>query len=97
MDREQEENQFLGLFGIYKESNKIITSCSKTFSQIALTLILPLSFIFLIHIDVSNILFRKIMINTEEIIDTPQVVYTIASIYTARDVSFKTVMSVVPQ
>lgn len=137
MDREQEENQFLGLFGIYKESNKIITSCSKIFSQIALTLILPLSFIFLIHIDVSNILFRKIMINTDEIIDTPQgtpqhqklsdiissewttfllfklvyftfllifsllstsaVVYTIASIYTARDVTFKTVMSVVPQ
>ncbi|XP_058781491.1 uncharacterized protein LOC131655674 [Vicia villosa] len=137
MDREQEEMQFLGLIGIYKESNKIIVSCSKIISQIALTLILPLSFIFLIHIDVSNILFKKIIINTQEIIDTPQgtpqyqklsdiissewttfllfklfyftcllifsllstsaVVYTIASIYTARDVSFKTVMSVVPR
>ncbi|CAK8567454.1 unnamed protein product [Lathyrus sativus] len=137
MDREQEEMQFLGLFGIYKESIKIITSCSKIFSQIALTLILPLSFIFLIHIEVSNILFRKIMTNTVEIIDTPQgtpqykklsdiissewttfllfklvyftfllifsllstsaVVYTVASIFTARDVSFKTVMSVVPR
>ncbi|KAL5075625.1 hypothetical protein RYX36_014609 [Vicia faba] len=137
MDREQEEMQFLGLFGIYKESNKIIVSCSKIFSQIALILMLPLSFIFLIHIDVSNILFKKIMINTQEVVHTPQgtpqyqklsdiissewttfllfklayftcllifsllstsaVVYTIASFYTARDVSFKTVMNVVPK
>ncbi|XP_061348173.1 uncharacterized protein LOC133293599 [Gastrolobium bilobum] len=137
MDREQEEMQFLGLFDIYKESYKIILSWKKIFSQITLTLILPLSFIFLIHIEVSNFLFRKIMHNTQEIIETQQgtpqykklsdilssewatffffklvyftflfifsllstsaVVYTIASIYTARDVTFNKVMSVVPK
>lgn len=137
MDREQEEMQFLGLFGIYKESYKIIISWRKIFSQITLTLILPLSFIFLIHIQISNILFRKIMNNTNEILETQQgtpqyqklsdiitsewttfllfklvyftsllifsllstsaVVYTIASIYTAREVTFKRVFSVVPK
>ncbi|CAJ2667620.1 unnamed protein product [Trifolium pratense] len=137
MDREQEEMQFLGLFEIYKESYKIIISWRKIFSQITLTLILPLTFIFLIHIEISNILFRRIMINTQEIFETQQgtqqyqklsdiitsewttfllfklvyytfllifsflstsaVVYTIASIYTSREVNFKSVMSVVPK
>ncbi|KAJ1384430.1 putative transmembrane protein [Sesbania bispinosa] len=137
MDREQEEMQFLGLFGVYKESYKIIVAWRKIFSQITLTLILPLSFIFLIHIEVSNVLFRKIAHNTQQIMETPQgtpqyhnlsdmissewatfwlfkliyytfflifsllstsaVVYTIASIYTARDVTFSRVMSVVPK
>ncbi|XP_004502568.1 uncharacterized protein [Cicer arietinum] len=72
MEREQEEMQFLGLFSIYKESYNIIISWRKIFSQITLTLILPLTFIFLIHIELSNILFTKILINTQEIIDTPQ-------------------------
>ncbi|CAL0319454.1 unnamed protein product [Lupinus luteus] len=137
MDREQEEMQSLGLFGVYKESCKIILSWRKIFSQISLTLILPLSFIFLSHIEVSSVLFRKILNSTEQMMDTPQntpkyqklsemlssewvtfwlfklfyftfllifsllstsaVVYTIACIYTARDVTFKKVMSVVPK
>ncbi|KAK7282659.1 hypothetical protein RIF29_11609 [Crotalaria pallida] len=137
MDREQEEMQSLGLFGVYKESYKIIISWRKIFSQITLTLILPLSFIFLIHIEVSNVLFKNIMNSTVQMIDTPQntpkhqklsemvssewatfwlfklfyftfilifsllstsaVVYTIASIYTGREVTFKKVMSVVPK
>ncbi|KAE9608929.1 hypothetical protein Lal_00020338 [Lupinus albus] len=138
MDREQEEMQTLGLFGVYKESCRIILSWRKIFSQITLTLILPLSFIFLGHIEVSNVLFRKILNSTEQMMDTPQntpkyqklsqmlssewatfwlfkffyfttllifsllstsaVVYTIASIYTARyDVTFNKVMSVVPK
>ncbi|KAG4954464.1 hypothetical protein AAZX31_14G144600 [Glycine max] len=137
MDREQEEMQFLGFFGIYKEASKIILSWRRIFTQITSTLILPLSFIFLIHMEISNLLFRKILIN-EIVMDetkpnTPQynkldhmissemvtlvvfkiayftlllifsllstsaVVYTIASIYTAKDVTFKRVMSVVPK
>ena len=137
MDREQEEMQFLGFFDIYKEASKIILSWRKIFTQITSTLILPLSFIFLIHMEISNLLFRKILIN-EIVMDetkpnTPQynkldhmissemvtlvvfkiayftlllifsllstsaVVYTIASIYTAKDVTFKRVMSVVPK
>lgn len=137
MDREQEEMQFLGFFGIYKEASKIINSWRKIFSQITLTLILPLSFIFLIHIEVSNLLFRKILYHSIEmdetnpntpqynklsdmvssewitlllfkigyftlllifsLLSTSAVVYTIASIYTAKDVTFKKVMSVVPK
>ncbi|KAK7311484.1 hypothetical protein RJT34_09667 [Clitoria ternatea] len=72
MDREQEEMQFLGFFGVFKESYKIIFAWSKIFNKITLTLILPLSLIFLVHIEVSNILFAKIMHNTQQIIDTPQ-------------------------
>ncbi|KAL1344403.1 hypothetical protein AAHE18_08G044000 [Arachis hypogaea] len=137
MDKEQEEMQFLGLFGIYKESYKMIIAWRKIFTKITLSLILPLSFIFLIHIEISDVLFRKIMHNSQEMIETPQgtpqynklsdmvssewvtfflfkivyftfllifsllstsaVVYTVASIYTSREVTFKKVMSVVPK
>ncbi|XP_010999841.1 PREDICTED: uncharacterized protein LOC105107569 [Populus euphratica] len=137
MDREQEEMQFLGVFGIYREAYRIIFSWRKIFSQITLALILPLSFIFLAHIEVSNVLFAKIIYNEEELdetqvgtrkyekisdmissewvsfwlfkaayftfllifslLSTAAVVYTIACIYTAREVTFKKVMSVVPK
>ncbi|XP_061348101.1 uncharacterized protein LOC133293541 [Gastrolobium bilobum] len=136
MNREQEDMQFLGLYGVYKESFKIILSWRNIFSQITLTLVLPFSFIFLIHIQISHFLYRKIIHNIEEIIETPQgtpqyqnlsdmitseyatfwlfklvyftflfiflllstsaVVYTIASFYTARDITFSKVMSVIP-
>ncbi|KAJ7965447.1 Polyadenylate-binding protein 1-B-binding protein [Quillaja saponaria] len=137
MDREQEEMQFLGVFGIYKEAYKIIFSWKKIFTKITLTLILPLTFIFLAHIEISHVIFKKIITNEEDLSETKEgttkyknlsdmissewttlwlfklvyftfllifsllstsaVVYTIASIYTGRDVSFKKVMSVVPK
>lgn len=137
MDREQEDMQFLGFFGCCRESSKIIFSWRKVFSQITMTLLLPLSFIFLIHIEVSNTIFKKIAHNEEQITRTQQgtpkfeklsdmisselvtlwlfkfayitlllifsllstsaIVYTVASIYTAREVTFKKVMSVVPK
>ncbi|KAI3717959.1 hypothetical protein L1987_69913 [Smallanthus sonchifolius] len=137
MDREQEEMQFLGLFGIFKESYKIIISWRKIFTQITLTLILPLTFIFLAHLEISNSLFRNIK-HTEfekevtlpgtkrynnlsetlssewitfwlfkiayftillilSLLSTAAVVYTIASVYTGRELTFKKVMSVVPK
>ncbi|KAI3825858.1 hypothetical protein L1987_07549 [Smallanthus sonchifolius] len=137
MDREQEEMQFLGLFGIFKESYKIIISWRKIFTQITLTLILPLTFIFLAHLEISNSLFRNIK-HTEfekevtlpgtkrynnlsetlssewitfwlfriayftillilSLLSTAAVVYTIASVYTGRELAFKKVMSVVPK
>ncbi|KAK2399447.1 polyadenylate-binding protein 1-B-binding protein [Trifolium repens] len=71
MDNEQEDMQFLGFFGCYKESFKIIFSWRKIFTQITLTLLLPLSFIFLFHIEVSNLIFKKIQ-HTEEQIDHTQ-------------------------
>ncbi|KAK1435550.1 hypothetical protein QVD17_01316 [Tagetes erecta] len=137
MDREQEELQFLGLVGIFKESYKIIISWRKIFTQITLTLILPLTIIFLAHLDISNSLFRDIK-HTEfekevtrpgtkrynnlsdtlssewitfwlfkiayftillilSLLSTAAVVYTIASVYTGRELTFQKVMSVVPK
>lgn len=137
MDREQEQMQFLGIVGIFKESVKIIISLKKIFAQITLTLILPLTFFFLAHREISNSLLREIK-HTEfeqevtrpgtkrynklsdtlssewitflsfevvyftvflilSLISTAAVVYTIASAYTSRDLSFKKVMSVVPK
>ncbi|CAK7346861.1 unnamed protein product [Dovyalis caffra] len=138
MDREQEEMQFLGVFGIYKEAHKIVLSFGKIFSQITLALILPLSLIFLAHLEVSNVLLAKITNNEVELdlatkagtqrynklsdhissefaylwlfkaayltlflifslLSTAAVVYTVACIYTGREVSFNKVMSVVPK
>ncbi|KAJ4967549.1 hypothetical protein NE237_019398 [Protea cynaroides] len=137
MDREPEELQFLGLFGIYKESINIIFSWRKIFNKITLVLILPLTFIFLAHIQISDLIFSKIIQNQEaldftrsgtasynsltdriskewiafwlfkaiylffllifSLLSTSAVVYTIASIYTAKDLTFKKVMTVVPK
>ncbi|CAI9766646.1 unnamed protein product [Fraxinus pennsylvanica] len=137
MDREQEEIQFMGFFGIFKESFNIVASWRKIFCQITIALILPLSFIYLAHIQISELLFADIM-HDEYILDrTPEgtstyknissilssewtafilfkigyvifsiilallstsaVVYTIACIYTAKEISFRKVMSVVPK
>ncbi|XP_057793190.1 uncharacterized protein LOC131009799 [Salvia miltiorrhiza] len=63
MDMEQEELQFLGLFGIYKETFKLIYKLRKILSQITLALILPLSFIFLAQERISELLFWKIRTN----------------------------------
>lgn len=63
MEREQEELQFLGFFGILRESLKIITHKKhhrKIFFQITVTLILPLTFIFLAHSAISELLVAKI-------------------------------------
>ncbi|GFP99986.1 hypothetical protein PHJA_002142700 [Phtheirospermum japonicum] len=121
MDREQEEIQFLGFFGILKESYDIISSWRKTFTQITLFLILPLSSVYLAHIQISEILFRKIMHNDSDmlrsewtafilfkigyliffiilaLLSTAAVVYTIACIYTAKEITFNKVLSVVPK
>ncbi|XP_076923812.1 uncharacterized protein LOC143586068 [Bidens hawaiensis] len=56
MDIPQEQMQEVGFFGIYKESFKTIFSWKKIFTQITLTFILPLSFIFLAHFIVVDIL-----------------------------------------
>ncbi|KAI3686092.1 hypothetical protein L1987_79762 [Smallanthus sonchifolius] len=123
MDREQEQMQFLRLFGIFKGSYKIIISWRKIFTQITLTLILPLTFIFLAHLGISNSLFQDIIRynNLSDtfspkwitflpfeaayitiflilyLLSTAAVVYTIASVYTGRELTFKEVMSVVPK
>ncbi|KAK9162522.1 hypothetical protein Syun_003424 [Stephania yunnanensis] len=137
MDREPEELQFLGLYGIYKEAYKVILSSKKIFSQITLVLAIPLSFIFLAHLYISDILFSKIIrgeealeytrvhsrlynrINSQissevaalwlfkavyfvfflilSLLSTAAIVYTIACLYTAKEVTFKRVMNIVPK
>ncbi|KAL4282760.1 hypothetical protein GQ457_16G021610 [Hibiscus cannabinus] len=137
MDKEQEEMQFVGFFGIFNESYKAIFSCRKIFSKITFSLILPLSFIYLVHMEVSSLFFTKIIHNEIELdhtrsgtpkynklsdlisdewayfwlfkaayftlffifslLSTSAVVYTIACIYTARELTFNKVISVVPK
>ncbi|MBA0602572.1 uncharacterized protein LOC105784143 [Gossypium raimondii] len=137
MDKEQEEMQFVGFFGIFNESYKAIFEWRKIFTKITLSLILPLSFIYLVHMEVSNLFFRKIIHNEIELdhtrsgtpkyeklsdlisdewayfwlfkaayftlffifslLSTAAVVYTIACIYTARELTFNKVISVVPK
>ncbi|KAI3803837.1 hypothetical protein L1987_31999 [Smallanthus sonchifolius] len=137
MDKPQEEMQFLGLFGIYKETIKTIISWRKIFTQITLTFILPLAFIFLAHMEVSNVISRKISHTDFEkhiarpgtlryskltdalrsewitywllkatyftflvvfsLLSTSAVVYTTACMYTSRNVTFTSVLSVVPK
>ncbi|KAL4280280.1 hypothetical protein GQ457_03G032170 [Hibiscus cannabinus] len=125
MDREQEEMQFLGVFGIFKESYKLIFSWRKIFTNITLALILPLSFIYVVYTQISSLFSKKSntanyekpsdLISHERLyfwlfnvvyftlslifslLSTAAVVYTIACIYTARELSFKKVMSVVPK
>ncbi|KAJ6391773.1 hypothetical protein OIU77_025687 [Salix suchowensis] len=70
MERKQEEMQFLGVFGIFQEAYKIIFSCRKIFRQITLALILPLQFIVLAQIEVTNVLFGKIINNEVELLGT---------------------------
>ncbi|VFQ95141.1 unnamed protein product [Cuscuta campestris] len=137
MDKEQEEIQFIGFFSIFKESFSLVSTWKKIFFQITSAMIVPLSFIYLAHVEISDLIFTNIL-RDEYIIDriqrgtktynkisdvlssewtafwlfkiayfifffvlallsTSAVVYTIASIYTAKDICFKKVMSVVPK
>ncbi|KAK3010109.1 hypothetical protein RJ639_011672 [Escallonia herrerae] len=63
--------QSLGIFGIYKEAYKIIFSCRKIFSQIALALILPLCIIYLSHHKIGNVIFERISFTHLKISQTP--------------------------
>ncbi|XP_057495636.1 uncharacterized protein LOC130780631 [Actinidia eriantha] len=137
MDKEQEEIQFLGFLGLFKESSNIISSWRKIFTQITLALILPLSFLFLAHLEISDLLFAKILHDEDaldhtrsenpnyskisellssewtafwifkiiyflfflilSLLSTAAVVYTIACVYTSKEINLKRVISVVPK
>ncbi|CAA7396723.1 unnamed protein product [Spirodela intermedia] len=137
MDTEPEELQFLGIVGIFREAQKILLSWRKIFSGIALWLVLPLSLIFLLHIEISDLIFSKINHNEQALEDAPvgsrtedrllnrlasewtsyvafkaaylvlvlvlsllstsAVVYTVACVYTAKEVTFRKVLTVVPK
>ncbi|KAI6699853.1 hypothetical protein NL676_014177 [Syzygium grande] len=61
MDRDQNELQFLGFLGVYRETSKIILKWRKIFAQITLALILPLCVTFLAHSLVAQLLSYKIL------------------------------------
>ncbi|KEH35395.1 hypothetical protein MtrunA17_Chr3g0125721 [Medicago truncatula] len=73
---EQEKMQFLGLFGVYKESYKLMFSWRKLLSQITLILIIPLTFNFLIQIELSDFVLGKILHHSNQMtnhhLDTAQ-------------------------
>ncbi|KAG5525188.1 hypothetical protein RHGRI_031762 [Rhododendron griersonianum] len=111
MDREQEDMQFLGLFGIFLESYKIIFNFRTIFSKISLAFILPLSLIFLANIAISDSLSSEgaaywlivefvylTLFLVFSVLSTSAVVYTVASVFTdtGHDVTFGKVMRVVP-
>ncbi|PWA63129.1 hypothetical protein CTI12_AA357600 [Artemisia annua] len=72
MDQEQEQCQFIGFFGIFKETYKIISTYRQIFTQITLSIILPLSIVFLAHLEISEYLFRKIITNENALDQTPE-------------------------
>uniref|UniRef100_A0A7N0UB28 Transmembrane protein n=1 Tax=Kalanchoe fedtschenkoi TaxID=63787 RepID=A0A7N0UB28_KALFE len=63
MDVEPEEMQFLGLFGILKQSFKLIYTWRNIFIRITLALILPLSFILLAHIEITHLMLSQLISN----------------------------------
>ncbi|KAI3689418.1 hypothetical protein L2E82_47374 [Cichorium intybus] len=136
MDATQEEMKFIGILGIFSKSFKTILTWKKIFTQITLTLILPLTIIFIAHTEISRRFFNKIeedpyqmFVNAYEyyrsyisevsptdwlyyslfkivsiiiftffsLLSTTAVVYTIASVYTGGDVTYRKVMKVVPK
>ena len=59
MDTEQEKFQYLGFLGIFKEAFNITTSHKKIFTQITLSVILPLSFIYVSQNEISGFVFGE--------------------------------------
>ncbi|KAL1812456.1 hypothetical protein ACET3Z_022521 [Daucus carota] len=59
MDRTQEEMKALGVFGIYREGHKVMAPYRKIFNQITLAFVLPLTFIYLAEMEISDLLFPR--------------------------------------
>ncbi|KAJ0097642.1 hypothetical protein Patl1_27959 [Pistacia atlantica] len=110
MEKRQQELQFLGFFGILKESFKLIFSKSKLFTQITLTLILPLSIILHLHQYFSSAFSSKAHIHSilrefsyylviliPSLLSTSAIVCTITFLYTAKDVTFKKIRGMLPK
>ncbi|XP_023536182.1 uncharacterized protein LOC111797427 [Cucurbita pepo subsp. pepo] len=107
MDSNLQKLQSLGVFGIIKETIKLIYQWRKIFTQITLLFILPSYLITftnfaLILFASQNIYFLVfnlvsiIITAVLTIIATATVVYTVACVYAKRDISFKHVIGVVP-
>ncbi|KAI3897414.1 hypothetical protein MKX03_025432 [Papaver bracteatum] len=100
MNREP-ANKSMGFFGMYQEASKITFSRKKIFSQISLAILLPIATHLLSSIQSSyfigyrNIyaIFNLFMI----LMSISTVVYTVACIYTSRDITYMGVIRVFPK
>ncbi|XP_071694297.1 uncharacterized protein [Rutidosis leptorrhynchoides] len=127
MDKDQSEMQNVGFFGLYKETFKTIFSWKKIFFQITISFILPLSFIFLAHIIIADVLNWRIerydhnenyyihrrvssqwigywifkfiyltLLFFFSLLSTAAIVYTLATVYTDGDITFKKLLKILP-
>ncbi|PON31965.1 polyadenylate-binding protein 1-B-binding protein [Parasponia andersonii] len=107
----KQEMQFLGVFGIYKETYNIISSWGNIFFQITLVFILPRCFLSFLDSQVSHTIQLSEQTTTYwlfkaacftlflvfSLLSTSVLTYTIACIYEGSKVSFKKVISVFPK
>ncbi|KAL0727463.1 hypothetical protein Bca4012_023556 [Brassica carinata] len=112
MDLSQEELQHLSIRGILRESTSIPKYSPKTFCLTTLTLIFPLSFAILAHsfftqpilpqtqrewtiLLVVNFCYLTFLF-AFSLLSTAAVVFTVASLYTSKPVSFSSTISAIP-
>ncbi|GJZ52751.1 hypothetical protein Tco_0607636 [Tanacetum coccineum] len=123
MVRTEEDMKNLGFFGILKQSFKTVFSNKKIFTQITLTLILPLMIIFVAHPEISRRVFPKMELSDSSnhttvadwvdyvlfeivyytlsalffLLSTAAIIFTVACVYTDRDVTFCHFTKIVPK
>ncbi|KAG2239653.1 hypothetical protein Bca52824_091492 [Brassica carinata] len=112
MDLSQEELQHLSIRGILRESTSIPKYSPKTFCLTTLTLIFPLSFAILAHSFFTQPILPQtqrewtilLLVNfcyltflfAFSLLSTAAVVFTVASLYTSKPVSFSSTISAIP-
>jgi hypothetical protein len=109
MDRGAEDLQFLGIVGIVGEAFKILRSFAKLLGAVTLSLILPLCFSILGNERITReftweqtefftfLAAYVVFVLAFSLLSTAAVVYTVASIYTGKEISYARVMSILPR
>ncbi|KAK9678316.1 hypothetical protein RND81_11G203200 [Saponaria officinalis] len=88
MDKEQEKLEFLGIFGILKESFKIILSHPKIFTKINFAFILPLTFLVLVNNEISKFLPHNLSNNSSSTLNTQESSPTKWALYWGFEVTY---------
>ncbi|KAJ0041515.1 hypothetical protein Pint_27351 [Pistacia integerrima] len=110
MEKRQQELQFLGFSGVFKESFKIIFSKPKLFTQITLTFILPLSILYQFHqYSIHSISSKRfvhwilwefsyyLVILIPSLLSASAIVCAVTFLYGAKDVTFKKIGGMLPK
>ncbi|XP_024529919.1 uncharacterized protein LOC9660321 [Selaginella moellendorffii] len=85
MDMDVEEMQFLGFFGFFKESFKLLVRHARLMAWFALILVLPLSFALLGHTLVTDPLLNRIRLNEEMLAVERSDGHSAAAVHTRRE------------